>query len=92
MMIIALCLFGGAIALRDSYAARPSVQSSPFEMVEIDKIVSGKRVWGDKRVNGICLMGRYLRPASLTPVRARDKIVSQKRGWVSRASTQHTIS
>jgi len=38
-------LFAGAIALQDSYAARPCVQSSHFEMVEMDRIVSGKRGW-----------------------------------------------
>ena len=55
-MAIALS-FAGAIALQDSYAARPCVQSAPFEMMEMDKSVSGKRGWGDTRVNGICRMG-----------------------------------
>ncbi|MEO6861769.1 MAG: hypothetical protein ABI180_09575 [Microcoleus sp.] len=50
-------LFAGAIALRDSYASRPSVQSAPFEMVEMDKIVSGKTGWGDTRVKRIWKMG-----------------------------------
>ncbi len=44
MMIIAL-FFAEAIALQDSYASRPCVQSSPLEMVEMDQIVSGKRGW-----------------------------------------------
>ena len=38
-------MFAGAIALRDSYASRPCVQSSPFEMVEMDRIVGGNRGW-----------------------------------------------
>ncbi|MEG4345833.1 hypothetical protein QUB70_21515 [Microcoleus sp. A003_D6] len=29
-------------------------------MVEMDRIVGGKRGWGDTRVNGICRMGRSL--------------------------------
>jgi len=35
----------GDSAKRDSYASRPCVQSSPFKMVEMDKIVSGKTGW-----------------------------------------------
>ncbi|MCC3449405.1 hypothetical protein [Microcoleus sp. PH2017_09_SFU_O_A] len=33
-------------------------QSAPFEMVEIDRIVGGKRGWGDARVKRICRKGR----------------------------------
>ncbi|MEG4342362.1 hypothetical protein QUB70_03610 [Microcoleus sp. A003_D6] len=51
-------MFAWAIALGDSYASRPCVRSSPFERVEMDRIVSGNRGWGDTRVNGICLVGR----------------------------------
>ncbi|MCC3614984.1 hypothetical protein [Microcoleus sp. PH2017_38_RDM_U_B] len=34
------------------------IQSAPFEMVEIDRIVGGKRGWGDARVKRICRKGR----------------------------------
>ncbi|MCC3468534.1 MAG: hypothetical protein JGK37_21755 [Microcoleus sp. PH2017_06_SFM_O_A] len=33
-------------------------KSAPFEMVEIDRIVGGKRGWGDARVKRICRKGR----------------------------------
>lgn len=38
-------LFAGARSLRDSCASRPCVKLSAFEMVEMDRIVSGKRGW-----------------------------------------------